>query len=76
MKVEVVKLICYVSKLANDLDLIIISEFVERGENPGQVYNSAGIWVPGGDSWKHVHRKIHLWGDEKNGSAKVVIVKS
>ncbi|WP_074013690.1 nitrilase-related carbon-nitrogen hydrolase [Candidatus Sodalis sp. SoCistrobi] len=53
------------SKLANDLDLIIISGFVERGGNPGQVYNSAGVWVPGCDSWKHAHRKIHLWGDEK-----------
>ncbi|ASV34477.1 hydrolase [Candidatus Hamiltonella defensa] len=53
------------SQLANELNLIIVCGFVERGERVGQIYDSAGIWVPGYDSWRHVHRKIHLWGDEK-----------
>lgn len=53
------------SQLANGLNLIIICGFVERGNRIGQIYDSAGIWMPGYNSYQHVHRKIHLWGDEK-----------
>ncbi|BAE74415.1 (R)-stereoselective amidase [Sodalis glossinidius str. 'morsitans'] len=53
------------SQLAGELGLHIIAGFVERGERTGQVYNSAGVWAPEGQSWLHAQRKIHLWGDEK-----------
>lgn len=54
------------TRLANELNLVIISGFVERGERNGQVYNSAGVWVPGFKNCQHVHRKIHLYRNEKN----------
>ncbi|MEN3260392.1 nitrilase-related carbon-nitrogen hydrolase [Sodalis endosymbiont of Spalangia cameroni] len=53
------------SELAGKLGLIIIAGFIERGERTGQVYNSAGVWTPEGESWLHAQRKIHLWADEK-----------
>lgn len=53
------------TRLANELDLVIICGFPERGERIGQVYNSAGVWVPGTKNCQHVYRKIHLYRAEK-----------
>lgn len=52
------------TRLANELNLIIICGFVERGKRLGQIYNSAGVWIPGFGNCQHVHRKIHLWDKE------------
>jgi len=54
------------TRLANELDLVIITGFIERSETNGQVYNAAGVWVPGFKNCQHVYRKIHLFRNEKN----------
>lgn len=54
------------SSLSQNFDLTIIYGFIERGESLGEIYNSAGVWVPGGKSWKGTFRKIHLVDSERN----------
>lgn len=54
------------TRLANELNLVIICGFPELGERIGQVYNSAGVWVPGFKNCQHVYRKIHLYRAEKH----------
>lgn len=53
------------SRLATTLNITIVCGFIERDESTGKIYNSAGVWVPGENSWIGTFRKIHLINDEK-----------
>lgn len=51
--------------LSKTLDLIIICGFIEKNNTTGEIYNSAGIWVPEEKNWLGVFRKMHLTHDDK-----------
>lgn len=53
------------SELATNLNITIVSGFIERGSCLGEIYNSAGVWNPGCDDISGVFRKVHAFGIEK-----------
>lgn len=53
------------SALATELGVIIIFGFIKRDVQTNAVYNAAGVWLPGQESWLWVFRKMHLIQEEK-----------
>ncbi|HGJ5856996.1 nitrilase-related carbon-nitrogen hydrolase [Arsenophonus nasoniae] len=53
------------SELSNSLKLTIICGFIERGKISGEVFNSAGIWIPHKKHFLGTFQKIHLINNER-----------
>lgn len=53
------------SELSTRLNLTIICGFIERGKLSGEIFNSAGVWIPNNKDCFNPFRKIHLINSER-----------